>query len=467
MSVVGSRTPRFSSVPAYSVSSGAEAVELAALCGVSLDLWQQDFLVAAMGRDKKGGWSATEACLVCTRQNGKSVAFQARALWGPVLGGEKLVLWSAHEFKTAREAFMGLKEMVESPGFEAEHGPAVVSVSHGKEGITFANGNRILFVARSRTSGRGFSPDLVILDEAFDLDDLALAAMLPALSAKANPSLWYASSAPHETSSVLRRVCLRGRSGEAEKLCYMEWCADGDASSSDVEAWLAANPAIGSRLTLEYTGSELEALSDEDFRRERLGIWHEESFLSVFDAKQWADLADRKPPKPTGARTLAVDVTPDRRRSSIAAAGDLGDRILVEVLEEKEGVSWVVDEVAALVAEHSPDLVLVDGAGQSQTLIAPLEKAGVAVHRVSPSEMVAACGQFFDAVGDGRITHMADPSLDAAVEGAKQRLLGDGWAWARRSSAVNVSPLVAVSLAAFGVSIHEPPAEVWPPWGWT
>ncbi len=34
-----------------------------------------------------------------------------------------------------------------------EHGPKV-SVSHGKEGVEFANGARILFIARSRTNGR-------------------------------------------------------------------------------------------------------------------------------------------------------------------------------------------------------------------------------------------------------------------------------------------------------------------------
>jgi hypothetical protein len=49
------------------------------------------------------------------------------------------------------------------------------------------------------------------------------------------------------------------------------------------------------------------------------------------------------------------------------------DRVLVEIIAEKEGVSWVVDEVAALVAEHEPAAVMVDGAGQSLSLILPLE----------------------------------------------------------------------------------------------
>ena len=92
---------------------------------------------------------------VVPRQNGN------RALWGALCGGERLILFTAHEFKTCREAFLTLKSWCDHPAMD-EHGPKV-SVSHGKKGVEFANGARILFIARSRTSGRGFSPDLIIL----------------------------------------------------------------------------------------------------------------------------------------------------------------------------------------------------------------------------------------------------------------------------------------------------------------
>ena len=117
-------------------------------------------------------------------------------------------------------------------------------------------------------------------------------------------------------------------------------------------------------------------------------------------------------------------------------------------------VSWVVDEVAALVAEHEPAAVVVDGAGQSQSLIAPLERAGVEVTRTGPAEMAAACGGFHDAVLERTLTHLGQGSLDNAVEGSRQHVLGDAWAWSRRSSSSNVSPLVAASLAHFGVVVH-------------
>lgn len=457
--IYGSREPTYRLAPASESSAGREAIELAELCGLVLDPWQADFLTDAMGRDTNDRWTADEVVLVVPRQNGKTAALTARVLWGAVAGGEELILWTAHEFKTAREAFLLLKSLVETPAFVEEFGEATISVSHGKEGITFANGHRVLFIARTRTSGRGFSPDLVILDEAFELDDPALQALKPALSAKTNPSMWFASTAPHETSMVLRRLCLRGRSGEADRLVYAEWCADMDAASSDLSAWLQANPGIGHRLTLEYTASELEAMSDEGFRLERLGIWAETVFESVFDARQWNSLANLQPAKPDGIKTLAIDVTPDTRaRACVAAAGEYKDgRVLAQILEEAEGVSWVVDFVADFVAQHEPDEVLVDGAGRSQTLIAPLEKAGVEVKRTGPGEMIAAAGGFLDRVVDGTLIHMDQDELNRAVWGAKERNLGDGWAWGRRTSKTNVSPLVAASLAVHGVDSHEPP----------
>ena len=96
----------------------------------------------------------------------------------------------------------------------AEHGPKV-SVSHGKEGVEFANGARILFIARSQDERpRVLARTCVILDEAQELDDLAMAALKPSLAAADSPQVWYAGSAPSDTSVVLRRLCCapgRGR----------------------------------------------------------------------------------------------------------------------------------------------------------------------------------------------------------------------------------------------------------------
>jgi hypothetical protein len=59
-------------------------------------------------------------------------------------------------------------------------------------------------------------------------------------------------------------------------------------------------------------------------------------------------------------------------------------------------------------------------------------------------------------VAERTLRYVPRPALDAAVAGARQRTLGDAWAWSRRAVSVDISPLVAVTLAAWG---HAPRAH--------
>ena len=66
----GVQTPRVASVPPYVSSSGREAVELAAQCGLFLASWQQLVLDGALGEQPNGKWSAFEVGVMVSRQNG-------------------------------------------------------------------------------------------------------------------------------------------------------------------------------------------------------------------------------------------------------------------------------------------------------------------------------------------------------------------------------------------------------------
>lgn len=68
----------------------------------------------------------------------------------------------------------------------------------------------------------------------------------------------------------------------------------------------------------------------------------------------------------------------------------------------------------------------------------------------SPSDMAAACGQFYDQVMSGDLVHTGQPHLDAALAGARKRsmLNGAAWGWNRKSTSTDITPLVAASLAA-------------------
>jgi hypothetical protein len=75
----------------------------------------------------------------------------------------------------------------------------------------------------------------------------------------------------------------------------------------------------------------------------------------------------------------------------------------------------------------------------------------VATVTVSAREYAQSCGAFFDAVVAGGICHLDQPVLNTAVSSARKRVLGDAWAWARKTGG-DISPLVAVTLAAWGLA---------------
>jgi hypothetical protein len=45
------------------------------------------------------------------------------------------------------------------------------------------------------------------------------------------------------------------------------------------------------------------------------------------------------------------------------------------------------------------------------------------------------------------------PELNVALAGALRRDVGDRWLWARKGVQVDISPLVAVTLAAYGLAV--------------
>ena len=60
--------------------------------------------------------------------------------------------------------------------------------------------------------------------------------------------------------------------------------------------------------------------------------------------------------------------------------------------------------------------------------------------------------QFVDAVRQGRIEHTGGPALTASVVGVRAKLVGDAQMYDRRKSTVVVSPVEAVTLAAWSLT---------------
>ncbi|MDK6474639.1 hypothetical protein QP168_10035, partial [Aerococcus urinae] len=60
-------------------------------------------------------------------------------------------------------------------------------------------------------------------------------------------------------------------------LAYFEWSAADEADPEDKDTWALANPSLGYFISEGFVASEKNALDEEKFKRERLGIWAEEA----------------------------------------------------------------------------------------------------------------------------------------------------------------------------------------------
>jgi hypothetical protein len=436
-------------VPEAATSAGLEAVELAADAGLVLDEWQQAALVDALGEREDGKWAAFEVGLIVPRQNGKGSILEARELAGLFLFGERLILHSAHEFKTASEAFRRVLGLVQSTP-DLDRRVLRVRTSHGDEGIELRGGQRLRFVARSTGSGRGFSGDCVILDEAYHLSMAAMAALLPTMSARPNPQLWYTSSAPlpEDRSDVLRSLCKRGRSGSSPRLAYMEFCADAGADLADRAGWAQANPGLGIRIAEEFVENERAALGSDEFVRERLGLWVDDEMSGVLP--RWDECEDSGS-LIVGRRAFAVDVSPDHRWAAIGVVGLRADGLPHgEVVAHRQGTEWLAGRLAELKAKWKPVTVVAAKGSPAEAVVPDIEAAKVPVQMVGAAEHSQACGMLFEAVGGGWFRHIGQPNLTVAAGKAVQAVSGDTWKWSRSSSSVDICPLVAVTLALWG-----------------
>jgi hypothetical protein len=306
------------------------------------------------------------------------------------------------------------------------------------------------------------------------LAEATIADMVPTQSAMPRRQRWYTGSAvdqlQHTEGIVFTRVRERGIRGEDRRLAFFEWSLDCDdpqlltrEQMRDEENIAAANPGYVVRLSREAVEDELNTLADRTAAVERFNVGDWPDLIgdgSVIRVSRWLELTDRDS-RIDGAVWFAFDVSPVRDRGSIAVAGRRSDgNYHVEVLECRNGTGWMIDRLRELHRAHSPAAIVCDGASPAASLIPDLLTADVPAEAVNSGDHAKGCGVLFDAVDQGTLRHGGTGELVSALKGAKKAPRGDAWAWSRKNSTVDITPLVAVTLALWA-SVTSPPQEVW------
>lgn len=431
--------------------------DLAKAYGLVLDPWQENVLEAGMGERSDGLWAAPRVGVSVPRQSGKGEIIVARALAGLLVFGEQLTIVSAHEQKTARVAFDRISSYFENYD-DLRKRVKQIGTAVAREYIELTSGQQIKFFARSKGSGRGFSCDLLLLDEAQILSETSWAAILPTLSARPNPQVWLFGTppTPQDDGEVFTRFRDAGLEGKDHRLAWCEWSAEPADDLDSPESWAKANPAYGIRIHSDTIRDERAALDDATFARERLGMWDEASSARVIDIASWNACKDEHSIA-TDRLALGIDVSPLRDVASVALAGlRPDDKWHIELDEQRNGVGWVAPYVAALCERNDIRAVVIDKSSPAASVIDDLRSHKVKVTTTDVHQMVRACGSFYDAAMESTIRHIDQPQLNSALGSGRKRDAAGAWAWNRKNASSDITPLVATTLALWGAQTSSP-----------
>ena len=457
----GSQEPSARVAPDYQNSDGMDASRLLSVGGLTLDPWQADTLDDWMGRTPSGRWASTTCGISIPRQNGKTGLVQGRAAAGMLMYNEQVV-YTAHLQKTATETFEELRAFFEHPKIKKY--VKEIKTALGREQIILKSGARIKFLTRTRNGGRGQHGDLLIFDEAQELDSAQQASFAPAISASLNPQTIYLGTPPDENAAgvVFRGIRQKALSGQTSKAA---WCEYSVAEIGDVhnrKRWLATNPALGRRILISTIETEIEQMAEDTFARERLGWWapvrQEDKDLAI-NREDWEACASSEP-KPEGKTAFGVKFSPDGAEVCLSGAvipKDGPARItLIQRKSTSAGTRWLADWLNERYKKAS--CVVIDGRNGVDVLVDRLSdvwRAKGSLICPKAGEVIASVSLLTNSLSERTVTwYEPQEQLKESACSSVKRKIGGGWGFGGDDSC----PVESCALALWGAktSVRNP-----------
>ena len=451
--LMGRQEPSVRIVPKYKNTDGMDAEKILRIGGVILDPWQAEILDDWLAMTPGKKW----VCKTCggsvPRQNGKTGLVQGRANTGMIMYNEQ-VIYTAHLQKTATETFEEMASFFDSPKLRKYIKD--IKTALGREQIILTNGARVKFLARTRNGGRGQHGDLLIFDEAQELDEEAQASFLPAISASLNPQTIYVGTPPDSVSSgyVFRSIRKRAMDGETKQASWFEFSVKEIGDVTDKKRWAETNPALGRRILLSTIEGECEQMAPDIFARERLGWWSpmiENREDYAIPEKIWMNCISSEP-KPEGRMAYGVKFSADGSMVALCGAvipSEGSARIsLIDYRPTGEGLKWIADILNPGYMKAS--CVVIDGRNGVDVLVDKISdvwKFKGSIVRPNVKEVIASVSMLCDALNEQTVTWFEKQELlkESAITATKRQIAG-GWGFGGDDSA----PIEACALAFYG-----------------
>lgn len=460
--------------PRSQFTDGKFAGQLASEYGLTPDPWQQLVLDNWLACRKDHMYVSDTCALSVPRQNGKNSMLEMVELFKMTVQHRR-ILHTAHEVKTARKSFLRLKSLFEQEEQYPELAGLVkhIRMTNGQESIQLqrlneygdlVDGGSIEFIARSKSSGRGFTVDDVVCDEAQEMTDEQFEVLRSTNSAapSGNPQFFMTGTPtpPSSPGTVFARTRRTALGGSGKRLCWVEWSVDEVGDVKDMERVYDTNPALGYRLQLSVIDGELNSMEPEGFARERLGWWVDGGANRVIDQSEWNALAvdmdsvpeDMEPNR----KAYGVKFSPDGSTVAVCVAVLSPDgRVHVEIVDDgirsvSSGVRWLSQWLYE--RKDRTAAVAIDGMANMNTLVeqlADLRYPPKAVMLPGTSGVIAASTMMVDSIRERTLTHFGQEQLTDSAIGAEKRQIGSrgGWGFGGDGS----TPIEAASLALWAV----------------
>lgn len=452
VTLLGSQEPSARITPPYTTTDGPDAERIIRAGGIMLDPWQSETLADWMAMTPAQKWACSNCGGSVPRQNGKTALLNVRAGSGMLLYNEQ-VIYTAHLQKTATETFEELAALFEAPKLKSY--VKDIKTALGREQIILKNGARIKFLARTRNGGRGQHGDLLIFDEAQELDDNAQASFIPAISASLNPQVIYVGTppGPDTPGTVFRGIREKALAGETRTTAWFEFSVEEIGDVTDQSRWAETNPALGRRILLSTIESEVEQMAPDTFARERLGWWTPvaKAADAALSPEVWdACVSDEL--KPKGKTAYGVKFSADGSEVSLCGAVIPKEGpARISLIERKPtglGVQWLADWLNARYGETS--CVVIDGRNGVDVLIDKISgtwRAKNSVLRPRVRDILAAVSELTNSLGEQTVTwYSKQDSLRESALSATKRPIGGGWGFGGDNS----TPIEAAALALWG-----------------
>jgi hypothetical protein len=517
--IYGSAEPRICTPPLRALTPettlGYDVIEFAEnVLHLKLYPWQKVLLCRMLELLSDGTLRFRTVVVLIARQNGKSTLSQVLALWFMIGWGWPLVMGTAQDLETAEEVWQGAVDLVEEDDELSKILKRVVKVN-GKKALEITDGAtdktkaRYKVKAANRRAGRGFTGNLIMLDELREHQNWeAWGAITKTTMAQAEALILALSNAGDLTSIVLRylRKMAHEAIGDPDGICeeigasgptaldlnelldddeeldedelaefeqdedtlgLFEWSTAPGLDKRDRQGWAQSNPSLN--WNPGFTERTIAAACRTDpewvFRTEVLCQWSEGTLTGPFPPGSWDKGKNQAETLPDGSLRMGdehrivtdvvvgLDQSHDRSMTYVAFAGHRADGVAqVEIVAARHGSDWVKDY---LMDEKRRGRIK-SVAGQSKGApISPLMvtlaedvKFTIPVVEWSGGDLTAGWADTYDSVRDCTVRHNPQPVLDVAAATAVLKVFSAGASIPdHRASPAEVAPLMAFTAA--------------------